>query len=366
MLPLHNKHAKSGLPTADARVPYGTKDRTTSLGNLGSTIPTQLANSPLSAEFLGAFAMTAIGTVVNCLFGLYSSNSDPWWRTFALGWGFASAIGGWITNSYEGCLNPAVVVASAVFGHMSWTKALEYISVQVSGAFCGSALAYGLFYSVLDTLEVGPGIRTVSGSAGFFAVFDPSRSSSSLFIWEFLGAFFIVVRLFDQHLRNAKGGPRGDTTRSFFWSASSASCLKVKYWYTCNPAQDFGSRMMLYAVGYGPEVWSHKGWYSWFLAPIVAPVLGGLLGAFTSAKINHPRKYASALHRLRKEAALILQFLTNSKVVWATIGLDFVFGAAIFLRLAAPEGKEQMSRWLSLAPGLYIEDRHVVGVYGLY
>ncbi|KDQ17898.1 hypothetical protein BOTBODRAFT_185317 [Botryobasidium botryosum FD-172 SS1] len=313
MLPLHNKRAKSE-PSANTQGSYGTETRATSLGNLGSTISTQLANSPLIAEFLGALAMVAIGTVAKCLFGLYSSNGDPWWRTFALGWGFASAIGGWITNSYEGCLNPAVVIASAVFGCMPWKKAFEYISVQVSGAFCGSALAYGLLYSALDRLEGGPNIRTVSKSGEFFAVFDPSRTPG----------------------------------------------------YTCNPAQDLGSRMMLYAMGYGPEVWNHKGWHSWFLAPIVAPVLGGLLGAFMCAKKSYPRRYARILLRLRKEAAPTLKFLTGHKVVWVTIGLDIVFGAAVVLRLAAPEGKEQLSRWLSHAPGLYIGDPHVLGMYTLY
>lgn len=45
-----------------------------------------------------------------------------------------------------------------------------------------------------------------------------------------------------------------------------------------NFARDFGPRLMSYAVGYGPEVWSAGEYYFW--VPIVAPIFGCLFGGF--------------------------------------------------------------------------------------
>uniref|UniRef100_A0A4W3GU75 Aquaporin-9-like n=1 Tax=Callorhinchus milii TaxID=7868 RepID=A0A4W3GU75_CALMI len=48
--------------------------------------------------------------------------------------------------------------------------------------------------------------------------------------------------------------------------------------YAINPARDFGPRLFSYLVGYGSQVFTAGD--SWWWVPIVAPVLGGLLGCF--------------------------------------------------------------------------------------
>ncbi|TKR57440.1 hypothetical protein L596_030707 [Steinernema carpocapsae] len=46
-----------------------------------------------------------------------------------------------------------------------------------------------------------------------------------------------------------------------------------------NPARDFAPRLFTYFAGYGVEVFSYKN-YTWFWIPIVAPMIGSLIGGW--------------------------------------------------------------------------------------
>jgi glycerol uptake facilitator-like aquaporin len=48
--------------------------------------------------------------------------------------------------------------------------------------------------------------------------------------------------------------------------------------YAINPARDFGPRLFTFAAGWGPGVFSAGG--GWWWVPIVAPIVGAILGAF--------------------------------------------------------------------------------------
>ncbi|KAE8908229.1 hypothetical protein PF005_g18207 [Phytophthora fragariae] len=59
--------------------------------------------------------------------------------------------------------------------------------------------------------------------------------------------------------------------------------------YAMNPARDFGPRLFTYMVGYGSKVWTADGFY--FLIPIFAPLIGGVVGAgmYTFlVQVQHP------------------------------------------------------------------------------
>jgi aquaglyceroporin related protein len=80
----------------------------------------------------------------------------------------------------------------------------------------------------------------------------------------------------------------------FFLIFGLGSCFGWETGYAINIARDFGPRLMSYAVGYGPQVWSAGGYYFWVSKyslvhgqnadqceqiPMVAPFLGCAFGA---------------------------------------------------------------------------------------
>lgn len=58
----------------------------------------------------------------------------------------------------------------------------------------------------------------------------------------------------------------------------AGSCFGWQTGYAINMARDFGPRLMSYAVGYRPEVWSPGRYHFW--VPMMAPFLGCAFGAF--------------------------------------------------------------------------------------
>ena len=48
--------------------------------------------------------------------------------------------------------------------------------------------------------------------------------------------------------------------------------------YAINPARDFGPRLFTFVAGWGVDVF--RAGNSWWWVPIVAPVVGGVLGGF--------------------------------------------------------------------------------------
>lgn len=49
--------------------------------------------------------------------------------------------------------------------------------------------------------------------------------------------------------------------------------------YAINPARDIGPRLFTLIAGYGWRVFSYRS-YTWFWIPIVAPLIGGVIGAW--------------------------------------------------------------------------------------
>ncbi|KDQ11419.1 hypothetical protein BOTBODRAFT_189814 [Botryobasidium botryosum FD-172 SS1] len=205
---------------------------------------------------------------------------------------------------------PQFVVASTVFGRMPGKRVPGYILAQVSGAFCGSLLAYGLLNPVINGFEGGWVNLTIPGSSNYFALEDPQSfllHYGVLFLYECSSSSISFYGTIPKNTR--------EITSQIFpyssWSRASTSEKKTVEGHICNPAQSLGLRMALYAVGYGPEVWWWQGGQGWLCAPIVAPVLDGLLGAWCAQTNQCPRKYAKATLRPRQSA-----LITASDAPW--------------------------------------------------
>src|SRR5450432_2879996 len=94
--------------------------------------------------FLGEFTGTALlvilgqGVVANVLLNK-TKGQNSGWIVICFGWGMAVFVGVYSSASASGAhLNPAVTLAFAVLGKISWAEAPFYMIAQMLGAMTGS------------------------------------------------------------------------------------------------------------------------------------------------------------------------------------------------------------------------------------
>ena len=93
---------------------------------------------------------------------------------------------------------------------------------------------------------------------------------------------------------------------SAFWLWASVSVGEPTPVYAINPARDFAPRVASWLTGYHDAMYSTNGPQLYFWLPIVAPLIGGLVGGaifvfgierFLPAAITEPRRSASSRPR---------------------------------------------------------------------
>jgi glycerol uptake facilitator protein len=231
----------------------------------------------LAAEFAGTMILILFGVgVVAQVVGAGIGDHD----SIAWSWGLGVMLGVYVAGRVSGAhLNPAVTVALAVFKGFSWRKVLPYSIAQFLGAFVAALIVRWNYTEVLHKTDPGLTIKT----QGVFSTL-PGNGTLPVSEW---GAFrdqiigtaillFLILALTD-----AAGTPPAANLAPFIigllvvgigmaWGADAG--------YAINPARDFGPRLASFFTGYGGAFRDQTG-YLYFWIPIVAPILGGVLGA---------------------------------------------------------------------------------------
>jgi glycerol uptake facilitator protein len=243
---------------------------------------------PIIGEIFGTFILILLGDGVVANVGLAPRLAAPGydWNTITLGWAFAVIVAVYVSAGVSGAhINPAVTIALAVKRGFSWGKVLPYIIAQMVGAFLG---ALGVYLCYGDGLRAaglpnvwctGPGSifgqafwgSSVGGTAiGTYSVITcliteiigtavllwgvlASGDSKNTGLMHNLGPFLVGGTVLAVGL--SLGGPSG---------------------YAINPARDLGPR--LFGLVSGTKNLFSTGY--WWI-PIVGPIIGGVLGAFT-------------------------------------------------------------------------------------
>jgi glycerol uptake facilitator protein len=242
----------------------------------------------LIGEVFGTFILILLGDGVVANVGLAPrlAGTAYNWNTITIGWAFAVIVAVYVSGGVSGAhLNPAVTIALAAKRGFSWGKVVPYIIAQVVGAFLG-ALAVFLCYR--DEL-VGAGIPNIwcTGPGSVFgqafwgaASANPTGSVSlvTALITEIFGTAVLLWGILASGDSKNLGlmhnlGPFlvGGTVLAVGLSLGGPSG------YAINPARDFGPRLFGLIVG-------TKGLFDsiyWLVAPIIGPIVGGLLGAYT-------------------------------------------------------------------------------------
>ncbi|KAG7008429.1 aquaglycerol porin AQY3 [Physcia stellaris] len=241
------------------------------------------------AEFFGTFVMVLFGdgSVAQVLLSAGQISSpgkagSGTYQSISWGWGLGVMLGIYVAGDSGGFLNPAITFCFCLYRGLPWRRFPVYLVAQFLGGFCAAGVIYGNYMSAIDYFE-GPGIRTVppspTATAGVFCTYpQPFLTKTGQFFSEFITAtllMFVIFALKDESNRGAMGktgaGPFFPLAL-FFLIFGLGACFGWETGYAINLARDFGPRLMSYAVGYGPTVFSAGDYYFW--VPIVASFLG--------------------------------------------------------------------------------------------
>ncbi|MET7400513.1 MIP/aquaporin family protein [Dactylosporangium sp. NPDC005572] len=231
----------------------------------------------LAAEFAGTMILILFGCGVVAQVaaaGLGDHDSIAW------AWGFGVTFGVYVAGRLSGGhLNPAVSFALAMFSGFEWRKVLPYSIAQTLGAFTGALLVRWNYGSILHAADPGLTIKTQT-------VFSTLPGNGTLPV-DLFGAFrdqvigtaillFLILAVTDTMNTAPKANLQPFIVGlivvaiGMAWGAAAG--------YAINPARDLGPRLASFLTGYGSAFVDQTG-YPYFWVPIVAPILGGVVGA---------------------------------------------------------------------------------------
>jgi glycerol uptake facilitator protein len=219
---------------------------------------------------------------------IFAASGD--WLLIGWGWGFAVAFAVYAVGGVSGAhINPAVTLAFATKRDFPWRKVPSYIAAQVVGAFLGALLVYIVYKAAIDSYDTAHHI--VKGQPNslptysIFATFPAPYFHTWVgpFIDQIVGTAFLVAFVFAvvDEVNQPVRSNLAPLIVGFIVVAVGLS-LGANAGYAINPARDFGPRMFAWVAGWGkiamPGDYGNINNYFWI--PIVAPFLGGVIGAF--------------------------------------------------------------------------------------
>src|ERR1700737_2548530 len=145
--------------------------------------------TPFFGEFIGTGMLVILGqgVVANVVLQKTKGNNSGW-IVISFGWAIAVFVGVYCSAAASKAhLNPAVTLAFAALGRISWGLVPVYIAGQMLGAMAGSLFAW---------LSYRPHFKETSDANAKLAVFctGPAiRSTGDNFITEIIGTFVLML-----------------------------------------------------------------------------------------------------------------------------------------------------------------------------
>ena len=234
----------------------------------------------LAAEFAGTFILIlfGVGVVAQVVAGGIGNHDSITWA-----WGFGVAFGIYTAGKVTGGhLNPAVTFANAVFNGFPWRKVLPYSLAQTAGAFVAALIVRWDYTEVIARFDPGHTIK----SQGIFSTLPGNGSlTAGVSQWggfrdQVIGTailLFVVFAITDA--RNTSPLSNLAPVVVGFLVVAIGMAWGTDAGYAINPARDFGPRLASFLTGYGTAFRDQWG-DLYFWVPIVAPLIGAVLGAW--------------------------------------------------------------------------------------
>jgi glycerol uptake facilitator protein len=234
------------------------------------------------AEFFGTMVLLLFGDGCVATFALFTNLGlgTRTWTVIMLGWGLAVMLGIYVSGAISGAhLNPAITLSLAATGRFPWRKVLPYCVAQVLGAFVAAAFLWFVYQGGISNALHGAALSpaNVSTIGGIFYTYNkPFVGTLGAFGDEFLGTALLVgIALAIVDGRNQPVQANLNPLIIGFLIVAIGASFGLNTGYAINPARDFGPRLWITLVGGGAGSFNS---YAWI--PIVAPLAGGVAGAF--------------------------------------------------------------------------------------
>jgi glycerol uptake facilitator protein len=222
------------------------------------------------SEFLGTMVMILLGDGVVAGVLLKDSKAEnAGWGVITWAWGLAVLMGIFVAAKSGAHMNPAITLAMAAIGKLSWSLVPGYIAAQMAGAFTGAVLVY------LAYLAHWRGTSDATAKLGVFCTIPAVRSLPANILTEVIGTFVLVYCVLAIGSNDLSKGlaPIGVA----LLVVVIGMCLGGPTGYAINPARDFGPRLahaVLPIPGKGGSDFAYAA------VPIVGPIIGALIAAF--------------------------------------------------------------------------------------
>ena len=220
------------------------------------------------SEFIGTMILILLGDGVVAAVLLRNSKAEhSGWIVITFGWGMAVAIAVYVALISGAHINPAVTVGLASVGAFPWARVPGYIIAQLLGAFVGAVLVWITYYDHWKETD-DPVLKL-----GVFSTIPQIRNTVPNFITEVIGTAMLLFGVL-AIITNAQ--PAVAPLSVGFLVLAIGLSLGGPTGYAINPARDLGPRIahaVLPIPGKGDSDFS----YGWI--PVVAPLVGGIIGA---------------------------------------------------------------------------------------
>lgn len=232
---------------------------------------------------LGSVAQVVTGQGV---FGQYLSIN----LGFGLGVAMGVHVGGKVSGAH---MNAAVSFTMCAFGRLAWKMLPLYVFAQLLGSFLAAGTIYGIYYeAIYDYCGGNLTVTGVRATAGIFATYPaPYLSLLAGFIDQVFGTAMLLLCLMalsDQKNKPAAAGSEPVAVGLLVLIIGIS--LGSNSGYAINPTRDIAPRVFTAIAGWGVDVFrSGNGW--WWV-PLVAPPIGGVLGAGlykVLVELHHPQ-----------------------------------------------------------------------------
>jgi glycerol uptake facilitator protein len=224
------------------------------------------------AEIIGTALLILLGDgVVAAVLLAQSKAQNSGWIVITWGWGMAVMLGVFAVGQFSGAhLNPAVTLGFAVIGNTEWSDVPAYLGGEFIGAMIGAFLVWAAYSNHWAATE-DPGLKLA-----VFCTGPAIRNTVANIITEIIGTFVLVFGVLAIFADPATAGAGLGGLLVGLLVLGIGLSLGGPTGYAINPARDLGPRIMhaiLPIPGKGPSDWG----YAWI--PVVAPIIGGILGA---------------------------------------------------------------------------------------